>query len=58
MKKRVLSALLALGMVIGTISSVMSYADPGGSASSAYGALLRPDTTPPAGWVEDESNPY
>ena len=60
MKKRILSILLALCMVMCAISPVMSYADPGVSASglSAYGALLTPDTTPPAGWAEDESNPY
>ena len=60
MKKRILSILLALCMVMCAISPVMSYADPGVSASgsSAYGALLTPDTTPPVGWAEDESNPY
>lgn len=60
MKKRILSILLTLCMVMCAISPVMSYADPGVSASgsSAYGALLTPDTTPPAGWAEDESNPY
>ena len=48
MKKRILSILLALCMVMCAISPVMSYADPGVSASgsSAYGALLTPDTTP------------
>ena len=60
MKKRILSILLTLCMVMCAISPVMSYANPGVSASgsSAYGALLTPDTTPPAGWAEDESNPY
>ena len=60
MKKRILSILLTLCMVMCAISPVMSYADPGVSASGsgAYGALLTPDTTPPAGWAEDESNPY
>ena len=60
MKKRILSILLTLCMVMCAISPVMSYADPGVSASgsSAYGALLTPDTTPPVGWAEDESNPY
>lgn len=60
MKKRILSILLTLCMVMCAISPVMSYAAPGVSASgsSAYGALLTPDTTPPAGWAEDESNPY
>ena len=60
MKKRILSILLTLCMVMCAISPVMSYADPGVSASgsSAYGALPTPDTTPPAGWAEDESNPY
>ena len=59
MKKRILSILLALCMVMCAISPVMSYADPGVSASgsSAYGALLTPDTTPPVGWAEDESQP-
>ena len=58
MKKRILSILLTLCMMMCAISPVMSYADPGVSASgsSAYGAL--PDTPPPAGWAEDESNPY
>ena len=50
--------MLTLCMVMCAISPVMSYADPGASASGAYGALLTPDTTPPAGWAEDESNPY
>ena len=47
-------------MVMCAISPVISYADTGVSASgsSAYGALLTPDTTPPVGWAEDESNPY
>ena len=60
MKKRILSILLTLCMMMCAISPVMSYADPGVSASgsSAYGALLTPDTNPPAGWAEDESNPY
>ena len=60
MKKRILSILLTLCMVMCAISPLMSYADPGVSASGsgAYGALLTPDTTPPAGWAEDESNPY
>lgn len=61
MKKRTLSILLTLCMVMCAISPLMSYADPGVSASgssSAYGALLTPDTTPPAGWEEDASNPY
>lgn len=51
MKKRILSILLTLCMVMCAISPVMSYADPGVSASGsgAYGALLTPDTTPPAG---------
>ena len=42
MKKRILSILLTLCMVMCAISPVMSYADPGVSASgsSAYGALL------------------
>ena len=53
MKKRILSILLALCMMMCAVSPVMSYADPGVSASGsgAYGALLTPDTTPPAGWV-------
>lgn len=56
MKKRILSILLTLCMVMCAISPVMSYADPGVSASGsgAYGALLTPDTTPPVGWAEDE----
>lgn len=60
MKKRTLSILLTLCMVMCAISPVISYADTGVSASgsSAYGALLTPDTTPPVGWAEDESNPY
>ena len=47
-------------MVMCAVSPVISYADTGVSASgsSAYGALLTPDTTPPVGWAEDESNPY
>ena len=60
MKKRILSILLALCLVICFLSPMMSYADPETSASSSntYGALLKPDTTPPDGWTEDESNPY
>ena len=58
MKKQTLSIMLTLCMVMCAISPVMSYADPGASASGAYGALLTPDTTPPAGWEEDTSNPY
>lgn len=60
MKKRILSILLALCLVICFLSPMMSYADPETSASSSntYGALLKPDTTPPDGWIEDESNPY
>jgi|GEM_PF-4239395 len=48
MKKRILSILLTLCMVMCAISPLMSYADPGVSASGsgAYGALLTPDTTP------------
>ena len=51
MKKRILSILLTLCMMMCAISPVMSYADPGVSASgsSAYGALLTPDTTPLSG---------
>ena len=58
MKKRILSILLTICMVMCAISPVMSYADPGASASGAYGSLLTPDTNPPAGWEEDASNPY
>ena len=60
MKKRILSILLALCLVICFLSPMMSYADPETSASSSntYGALLKPDTNPPDGWTEDESNPY
>ena len=60
MKKRLLGILLTLCVAACAVSPVMSYADPGVSASGsgAYGALLTPDTTPPAGWAEDESNPY
>lgn len=60
MKKRLIGILLTLCVAACAVSPVMSYADPGVSASgsSAYGALLTPDTTPPAGWAEDESNPY
>ena len=60
MKKRILSILLTLCMVMCAISPLISFAEPGASASgsSAYGALLTPDTTPPAGWEEDASNPY
>ena len=60
MKKRILSILLALCLVICFLSPMMSYADPETSASSSntYGALLKPDTNPPDGWAEDESNPY
>ncbi|MFR7855040.1 MAG: hypothetical protein ACLU40_05410, partial [Acutalibacteraceae bacterium] len=59
-EKQTLSIMLTLCMVMCAISPVMSYAVPGVSASgsSAYGALLTPDTTPPVGWAEDESNPY
>ena len=49
MKKRILSILLTLCMVMCAISPVTSYADPGASASGAYGSLLTPDTNPPAG---------
>ena len=47
-------------MVMCAISPLMSFADSrvSASGSSAYGALLTPDTTPPAGWEEDASNPY
>ena len=60
MKKRILSILLTLCMVMCAISPLMSFADSrvSASGSSAYGALLTPDTTPPAGWEEDASNPY
>lgn len=60
MKKRLIGILLTLCVAASAVSPVMSYADPGVSAygSSAYGALLTPDTNPPAGWTEDESNPY
>ena len=60
MKKRLLSILLALCVAMCAFLPLMSFADPGVSASgsSAYGALLTPDTTPPAGWEEDASNPY
>lgn len=60
MKKRLIGILLTLCVAACAVSPVMSYADPGVSASgsSAYGALLTPDTTPPVGWAEDESNPY
>ena len=37
-----------------TVHATSVLSSPGG----AYGALLNPDTTPPAGWDEDESNPY
>ena len=59
MKKRILSILLTLCMVMCAISPVMSYAAPGVSASgsSAYGALLTPDTTPPAGWGRGRKQP-
>ena len=40
------------------ITPLTTYAESGSSGSGAYGALLTPDTTPPAGWAEDESNPY
>ena len=60
MKKRILCTLLTLCMVMCAVLPIMSYAALGVSASdsSAYGTLLTPDTTPPAGWAEDESNPY
>ena len=60
MKKRILSIILTLCTVICSISLVINYADPKVSASdsNAYGALLTPDTNPPVGWAEDESNPY
>lgn len=47
MKKRLLGILLTLCMVMCAISPLMSHADPGASASGAYGALLTPDTNPP-----------
>ena len=58
MKKRILGILLTLCMVMGAISPLVIYAAPETSGSGAYGALLKPDTNPPAGWAEDESNPY
>lgn len=60
MKKRILCTLLTLCMVMCVALPIMSYATMGVSASdsSAYGTLLTPDTTPPIGWAEDESNPY
>lgn len=60
MKKRILCTLLTLCMVMCVALPIMSYATLGVSASdsSAYGTLLTPDTTPPVGWAEDESNPY
>ena len=60
MKKRILCTLLTLCMVMCAALPIMSYATLGVSASdsSAYGTLLTPDTTPPVGWAEDESNPY
>ena len=58
MKKRILSILLAIFMLTLTIAPMTAYAESGSSGSGAYGALLTPDTTPPAGWAEDESNPY
>ena len=60
MKKRILCTLLTLCMVMCAVLPMVSYATLGVSASdsSAYGTLLTPDTTPPAGWAEDESNPY
>ncbi len=58
MRKRILSILLTLCMAMCAVSSLMIYADPGTSDPGAYGALLKPDTNPPAGWEEDASNPY
>ena len=58
MKKRILSILLTIFMLTLTIAPMTAYAESGSSGSGAYGALLTPDTTPPAGWAEDESNPY
>lgn len=60
MKKRILCTLITLCMVMCVALPIMSYATLGVSASdsSAYGTLLTPDTTPPIGWAEDESNPY
>ena len=58
MKKRLLSILITLCMVMCAIAPLVSYANPGASASGAYGALLTPDTNPPAGWEKDASNPY
>ena len=58
MKKRILSILLAIFMLALAIAPMTAYAESGSSGSGAYGALLTPDTTPPAGWAEDESNPY
>lgn len=58
MKKRILSILLTIFMLALTIAPMTAYAESGSSGSGAYGALLTPDTTPPAGWAEDESNPY
>ena len=58
MKKRILSILLTIFMLALTIAPMTAYAESGSSGSGAYGALLTPDTTPPAGWAEDKSNPY
>ena len=56
MKKRLLSILITLCMVMCAIAPLVSYANPGASASGAYGTLLTPDTNPPAGWEKDASN--
>ena len=58
MKKRILSILLTLCMMALAIMPLTIHAESGLSASGSYGALLAPDATPPAGWAEDESNPY
>ena len=58
MKVRVLGILLTLCLAASAVAPVVSHFAPGAAASGAYGALLAPDTTPPAGWEEDASNPY
>ena len=58
MRKRIPSILLAICMVTLAIMPMTVHAESGSSNSGSYGALLTPDTTPPAGWAEDESNPY
>ena len=59
MRKKIISILIVISMAVCLVPTVTLYAAPASPTSGgSYGALLTPDTTPPAGWAEDESNPY